>query len=490
MKVSIREKVYMSKNVRIGLVILLIAVLIGFAIIWNTKPKKEISPLVPVEQVSLNNTSDKVFLLRGSKSAGQFSGVGIGFAFPQNSGALVQSVYPHSPAEKAGVQVGDLMKKIGGTTINESVGLIGVENLLRGPTDSYVNISVVRNGAAIDFQVKREVVCCDTRYVDNNDIFNSTDFVTWKPFVTNAPMPINPLYGRIFFTNGKVTLVDVNGSTINSAVSTDLVNWSTGTKNLEVPVSSLGSDNREGSNSTFSFAASINKIFAFIDSQNVTYESVPTFEMDGGVIQSLTSTKSMLETTDGLTWTEVAVPSWWKNCDNCSSSVENSFLLKGKLFVVTADAATVTDINTQKFTRSLHSSRDGVTWETSKLDFPQNTIIVPFGDKIIAYSYEQAKGTDTEVRFSADGVTWTKQANIKLMDNYNYLFPAHFHELNGELYIDYTKYDEAQSCGEGGCVYKTKDGIIWEKVDTSNSILAKIAGGLYVVLPELFGTKK
>ncbi len=478
----------MKKNIVIPVVIIVAALVAGYFIVRSFDSKKIETP-IQVEQAEANNKFDSVFLLGGSMSAGEFSGVGIGFAPATNDGSLVQRVYPNSPGEKAGIRQNDVIKKIGDTVLTQSHGIVGVENLLRGPKDTYVTISVTRNGIPLDFQVKRELVCCDTRHVSNNDIFTSQDFKNWETYTKGNSLPIAPLYTRMYFVNGKVVLLDVKENTIESATSSDLINWMKGSKTFEFPAMSFGEDGTRASYSAFYFGAGANKLFAFINSQDFVYQFSGDEGMDGAPISSVTSTKTILASTDGLTWVEVEKPTWWKDCQNCSNSIENTFKLKEKIFVVSLEANSVSDINNQKHALSIHSTSDGTTWETTKLDLPSQTVIVPFGDKIIAYSYNtQAK--QTEVRFSTDGKTWMKQDNITFMNPGSYMSPVHFYELNGEMYIQYSGIEGPQACGSSGCYYKSKDGLSWVRVDITNSILSKITNGLYIVLPEKFGAKQ
>jgi hypothetical protein len=479
----------MRKNILISVVVVLAIVLVALILIQTFKVDEKNVANYPEPETVKNNKFDKVFLLGGSMSAGEFSGVGIGFAPATNDGSLVQRVYPNSPGEKAGIRQNDVMKKIGDTVLTQSHGITGVENLLRGPKDTYVTISVERNGNPLDFQVKRELICCDTRHVSNNDIFTSQDFQNWETYAKGNNLPIAPLYTRMFFVNGKVVLLNVKESTIESAISSDLINWMKGSKAFEIPAMTFGEDGTRSVYSSFYFGAGANKLFSFINSQDFVYQFSGNEGMDGAPISSVTSTKTILASTDGLTWVELENPAWWKDCQNCSTSIENTFKLKEKIFVITMEANSVADINNQKHTLSIHSSADGVVWETTKLDLPTQTVIVPFGDKIIAYSYD-TQSKMTEVRFSIDGKTWTKQENITFMNPGSYISPVYFYELNGEMYIQYSGIEGPQACSPNGCYYKSKDGIVWEKIDLTNTLLSKIQAGLYIVLPETFGVKQ
>jgi serine protease Do len=74
-----------------------------------------------------------------------------GFNLPDTRGALVSNVRVGSPAEKAGLEPGDVIRSVDGTPINESSDLPPViGSLAPGRT---VKLSILRNGKAIERSV-------------------------------------------------------------------------------------------------------------------------------------------------------------------------------------------------------------------------------------------------------------------------------------------------------------------------------------------------
>ena len=67
-------------------------------------------------------------------------------------GAIVTAVSPHSPAEQAGVHVGDIITHIDGSAVNTASQVVNTVGFLR--TDSVVKITLLRQGKPIDLSIK------------------------------------------------------------------------------------------------------------------------------------------------------------------------------------------------------------------------------------------------------------------------------------------------------------------------------------------------
>jgi serine protease DegQ len=69
-----------------------------------------------------------------------------------NNGAVVTRVLPGSPADRAGLQVGDVVTSINGASLQNADQLSNAEGLL--PANSTVNLSVLRNGSTRQITAK------------------------------------------------------------------------------------------------------------------------------------------------------------------------------------------------------------------------------------------------------------------------------------------------------------------------------------------------
>lgn len=82
-------------------------------------------------------------LINGGKVSHPYVGISIGDA--QNGGAQIQSVEAGSPADKAGLQVGDVVTKVGDQAIRGREDLVGA--IQRSTVGSEMTLTVVRDGS-------------------------------------------------------------------------------------------------------------------------------------------------------------------------------------------------------------------------------------------------------------------------------------------------------------------------------------------------------
>jgi putative serine protease PepD len=82
-------------------------------------------------------------LTKGGKVSHPYLGVSIGNA--PNGGAQIQTVVPGSPADKAGLEVGDVVSKVGDQPIRGSEDLVGA--IQRSTVGTQMTLTVVRGGS-------------------------------------------------------------------------------------------------------------------------------------------------------------------------------------------------------------------------------------------------------------------------------------------------------------------------------------------------------
>lgn len=77
--------------------------------------------------------------------------IGTALNLKNNKGAVVTLIIPNSPAEKAGIQVGDIIVSINGAAVDNANDVINSIGFLR--VESKATVSVLRNGKTISFTV-------------------------------------------------------------------------------------------------------------------------------------------------------------------------------------------------------------------------------------------------------------------------------------------------------------------------------------------------
>lgn len=89
---------------------------------------------------------------------GKFGGIGVMVEYNDlDESIMINTIYPDSPAEKAGFKVGDYIYAVDGKTVSE-LGYTNAVNHVRGEIGSSVEITVIRNGEHITLTAIRAEV--------------------------------------------------------------------------------------------------------------------------------------------------------------------------------------------------------------------------------------------------------------------------------------------------------------------------------------------
>lgn len=91
---------------------------------------------------------------------GAYDGIGVLATLDKQMRPVIAQVYRNTPAQRAGLQKGDVFLAIDGEAIDltASADLTQVTGKIRGKTGTEVKITVERNGQTLDFTMKREQV--------------------------------------------------------------------------------------------------------------------------------------------------------------------------------------------------------------------------------------------------------------------------------------------------------------------------------------------
>lgn len=101
---------------------------------------------------------------------GEYGGIGVVMGLDGNGFIRIFNVFEGSAAEKAGIQSGDTILSVDGTSVDE-LGLTGTAQAVRGENGTEVNLSISRDGKPLTFTVNRSNVSLPTvlsRMVEGN----------------------------------------------------------------------------------------------------------------------------------------------------------------------------------------------------------------------------------------------------------------------------------------------------------------------------------
>lgn len=101
---------------------------------------------------------------------GEYGGIGVVMGLDGNDSIRIFNVFEGSAAEKAGIQSGDTILSVDGTSVDE-LGLTGTAQAVRGENGTEVNLAISRNGKPLTFTVNRSNVSLPTvlsRMVEGN----------------------------------------------------------------------------------------------------------------------------------------------------------------------------------------------------------------------------------------------------------------------------------------------------------------------------------
>ncbi len=117
---------------------------------------------------------------------GAYVGIGVLTTFNSDWQAVIAQVYNNSPAQKAGLQKGDIFVAVDGQKINtmSSKDLSEVTGKIRGEAGTSVEITIERNGQEMSFTVQREEV--HITYVTSRMLANNIGYIKIDEFSGSA----------------------------------------------------------------------------------------------------------------------------------------------------------------------------------------------------------------------------------------------------------------------------------------------------------------
>ncbi len=114
--------------------------------------------------------------------SGSFGGIGVMIEYDHtNETLMVSTVFIDSPAEKAGVKVGDYIHAVDGKAVDE-LGYLNAVNYVRGKIGTYVELTLLRDGEYVTLSVLRDKVeeISVSHEIDEETNFGYVQIVSFK----------------------------------------------------------------------------------------------------------------------------------------------------------------------------------------------------------------------------------------------------------------------------------------------------------------------
>ena len=144
--------------------------------------------------------------------AGNFDGIGIQFNVP-NDTAIVLSVIPGGPSEKAGLNQGDRIIRVGERTIaGTKTPQDSMVRLMKGPSGSKVKITVSRDGSLIPFEITRDKIpvhCIDAAFMIND----TTGYIKLSKFTRTTYKEFSQASDKLLGQGMKRLIFDLRDNT-------------------------------------------------------------------------------------------------------------------------------------------------------------------------------------------------------------------------------------------------------------------------------------
>ncbi len=146
-----------------------------------------------------------------SSAFGNFIGIGVTIqANTENNTIKVLEVMEGSPAEKAGLQVNDLIVKADGTTYNaEQISELS-DYLMDGEIGTEITLTILRDKKTLDLKVERDIV--DINYILNTMLENNIGYIAITSFDEDCAKDFISAYNKLLQEGARSLIVDLRGN--------------------------------------------------------------------------------------------------------------------------------------------------------------------------------------------------------------------------------------------------------------------------------------
>ena len=140
-------------------------------------------------------------------STGSFVGIGVTIlSNPENGVVTIAKAWETGPAYKAGIRAGDILYKVDNLNVTYDTVDKAV-SIMKGEKDTYVNVSVKRDGKIKTFKIKRAEVSEPS--VSGKMLENKIGYIELSTFVEKTPEDFNKELNKLKKQHMKALIIDL-----------------------------------------------------------------------------------------------------------------------------------------------------------------------------------------------------------------------------------------------------------------------------------------
>ena len=138
---------------------------------------------------------------------GSFVGIGVRILYQDSYNEVIE-VFENGPAEEAGLQIGDIIKKVDGEDVEGIVGA-DLSKKIRGEKGTKVVLTILREDEEMEITVKRDVV--ELKSVTSTT-FDDVGYIKIDSFATNTASQFQEELARLEKESIQGLIIDVRGN--------------------------------------------------------------------------------------------------------------------------------------------------------------------------------------------------------------------------------------------------------------------------------------
>lgn len=141
---------------------------------------------------------------------GEFEGIGAYVEMPQPGMMLVTSPLVGSPAESAGIQGGDQIKKIDDFEVTKDVTLQQATAKIKGPAGTKVKITLIRSGSELVFEIARKKIHVDL--VNYKKLSPDTSYIQITSFGAGVSDAFSGAVSKVVTDSASKLIIDLRNN--------------------------------------------------------------------------------------------------------------------------------------------------------------------------------------------------------------------------------------------------------------------------------------